>query len=160
MEHSIKYPYSKKNGFVIIGVMLILGLLFLSNVFKAFKSNDRIDLIVFVIFLVILVSVMGIVVFKRLIPALNNQIALELNEKGIVDYIRNITIDWRDIESINFKRNRSSSLLGLILKWESDYGSQIFISLRWIEGNDNDIYSTVLSYFDKFYKSGSITKGR
>ena len=147
------YPYSKKNSFVTISVSVVLGLLFLSNVFKAYHNHDRIDLFIFTVLILILIFVLGIVVFKRLLPALKGDTALEFNEKGIVDYLRNITIDWHDIQTIDFKRTRSSFMICLILKWESDYGSQIFISLRWVEGKDRDIYDTALLYFDQFSDS-------
>jgi hypothetical protein len=144
------YSYSKKNSFVTIAVSLVLGLLFLSNIFKAYHNHDRIDLFIFTLLILMLAFVLGIIVFKRLLPALKGDTALEFNEKGIVDYLRNITIDWQDIQTIDFKRTRSSFMICLKLKWESDYGSQIFISLRWVEGKDSDIYDTALFYFDKF----------
>jgi hypothetical protein len=35
------------------------------------------------------------------------------------------------------------------LKWESDYGSQIAIYLRWIKGKDEEIYETTMAYFEQ-----------
>jgi hypothetical protein len=158
LSNTTNYPYSKKNGFVTIGVLVVLGLLFISNILKAYYNHDRIDLVVFIVLTLALIFVLGIVIFKRLRPALNGETALEFNDKEIVDYLRNITINWQDIESIDFKRTRSSAMLWIKLKWESDYGSAIFISLRWIEGSDSDIYSTALSYFDKFSNNESDDK--
>ena len=35
------------------------------------------------------------------------------------------------------------------LKWESDYGKQIGILLRWVKGKDAEIYETALAYFEQ-----------
>lgn len=143
------YTYSKKNSIVTIIVILILGLLFVSNIYKAYYNNDRIDMIVFIVFTLILIFVLGIVVFNRLIPAINADIILEFNEDCVIDHLRNITINWHDIKAIDFKRTRSSSLIMIQIKWESDYGSAISVSLRWVDGKDIDIYNTALSYFNR-----------
>jgi hypothetical protein len=148
MDSVTIYPYSKKNSIVTIIVMLILGVLFISNVYKAYNINDRFDLIVFAIFIIVLVGVLTIVVFRRLMPSLHNDAILEFNEICLVDHLRNITINWEDIESIGFRRTRSSSLIVIHLKWESDYGKDISISLRWVAGKDLEIYNTALAYFD------------
>ncbi|HTH83368.1 MAG TPA: STM3941 family protein [Mucilaginibacter sp.] len=150
MNSTTAYLYSKKNGFVTLVVLLILGLLFISNIFKANQTNDRIDVYVFALLTAALAFALVVLIAKRLMPALKNEVVLEFNEKGIIDYLRNVTIDWKDIKSIDFKRTRSSSMIWLRLKWESDYGSQIFISLRWVTGKDNDIYRTAVSYFNSF----------
>ena len=150
MDTTTIYLYSKRSSFVTIGVLTILGLLFISNIYKAYHNNDRIDMIVFGVLTALLSFILVMVIATRLRPALNGNLALEFNEKGIVDYLRNITIDWQDIKAIDFKRTRSSSMMDVQLKWESDHGSQIYISLRWIEGNDRNIYNTALSYFNRF----------
>ncbi|MDB5030522.1 hypothetical protein [Mucilaginibacter sp.] len=158
MDTTTIYPYSKRNSFVTIGVLTILGLLFISNIYKAYHNNDRIDMIVFGVLTALLVFILVMVIATRLRPALNGDLALEFNEKGIVDYLRNITIDWQDIKAIDFKRTRSSSMIDVQLKWESDHGSQIYISLRWVEGNDRNIYNTALSYFNRFSDTGVPTE--
>ena len=149
MLSAVIYRLSKKGSIVNIIVLLILGMLFSLNVFKAYKNNDKADLIVFGVLIIALGIVLAIIISKRLLPAYRNTPALELNDKGIVDYINFITVDWQDIEAINFKRTRSSSMMVCKLKWESDRGSEIFISLRWIEGKDRDIYDKAVSYFNK-----------
>ncbi|MDB4926795.1 hypothetical protein [Mucilaginibacter sp.] len=158
MDTTTIYPYSKRNSFVTIGVLTILGLLFISNIYKAYHNNDRIDMIVFGVLTALLVFILVMVIATRLRPALNGDLALEFKEKGIVDYLRNITIDWQDIKAIDFKRTRSSSMIDIQLKWESDHGSQIYISLRWIEGNDRNIYNTALFYFNRFSDTGVQTQ--
>jgi hypothetical protein len=159
MNSTTAYLYSKKNGFVTLTVLLILGLLFISNIFKAYNTNDKIDVYIFALLTAALAFVLVILIARRLLPALKNQVVLEFNEKGIIDYLRNVTIDWKDIKSIDFKRTRSSSMIWLQLKWESDYGSQIFISLRWVTGKDNDIYRTAVAYFNSFSESEHETEG-
>ena len=98
---------------------------------------------------VIFLFLVTLLTIKRLIPALKGEIALELNEQCVIDYIRNITIDWKDIKDINLKGGRSASIILIELKWESDYGSQIAIPLRWVKGKDAEIYETVMTYFEQ-----------
>lgn len=86
---------------------------------------------------------------KRLIPAINGDIALQLDDEGISDYIRGISIDWKDIKEINLVRGRSASMMQIDLKFESDYGSRLSIPLRWVKGKDDEIYETTLAYFEQ-----------
>jgi tryptophan-rich sensory protein len=148
------FLYSKRNSIVTIIVMLVLGVLFTSNINKAYNNHDKPDLIVFAGLFILLAFVLVIVVVKRLLPALRKEVILEFNETVLIDYLRNITVNWNDIELIDFRRTRSSSMIILNLKWESDYGKYITVSLRWVEGKDNEIYSTALTYLNRFTNGG------
>ena len=145
MTEPNRYPYSINFSLATIVLMLILMLLLLSNVLRA---NSAIAWTVYALCVLIFILLTTLMVTKRLVPALKGEIALELNEQGIVDYIRNVTIDWKDIESIHLRRGRSASTMRVVIKWESDYGKEISIPLRWVKGKDGDIYKNVLSYFE------------
>lgn len=121
-------------------------LLLLSNVIKA---NSTVGWVLYGFFALMFIAIILLLVIKRLIPALRGEVALELNEQGIVDYIRNVTIDWKDIQEITLRRGRSASTMQVVIKWESDYGKQLSIPLRWIKGKDDDIYNAVLYYFEQ-----------
>ena len=56
-------------------------------------------------------------------PALNNQVALELNHEGITDYTRNIVIEWADVKNIDMELGRNFSKMIIDLKHETDYGT-------------------------------------
>ncbi|WP_428330122.1 hypothetical protein [Mucilaginibacter sp.] len=141
-----QYPYSIKYTIATLVLLLIFILMCLNNVLR---SNDTFGWLVFGVCLGLFVSVGGLLIFTRLIPALKGRIALELTEDCLIDYIRNITIDWQDIAEINLIRGRSSAIIRLDLKWESDYGEQIAIPLRWVKGKDAEIYDTVMAYFEQ-----------
>lgn len=111
------------------------------------KVNDRFTWILYAICSLIFLSLLILLVVKRLIPSLKGAIALELNEEGIVDYIRNITINWHDIKEISILPGRSSSSIIIEMKWESDHGRTISISLRWVKGRDAEIFNTAQRYF-------------
>ena len=112
-------------------------------------TNTTITWVVFGVCLIIFIFLIGLLVIKRLIPALKGEISLGLNNEVLIDYIRNIIIDWKDIKGIKLIRGRSASTLRIDLKWESEYGTQIDIPLRWVKGKDGDIYNTVMSYLDQ-----------
>ncbi|MDB4919890.1 hypothetical protein [Mucilaginibacter sp.] len=143
MPKSIKYPYSLSYSLASFFVMLVLMLLLLTNVMG---SNSKAGWIVYGLLVIVFVLISALLIIKRLIPAIKGGIALELNETCLVDYIRNITINWTDIKEISLIRSRSSSIIRVHLKWLSDYGSEIAIPLRFIKGRDNDIYNEVKAY--------------
>ncbi|MDB5016720.1 MAG: hypothetical protein JWQ84_1552 [Mucilaginibacter sp.] len=146
MIEPIYYPYSLKFSIGAIVLMIIFLLMLLSNVIAAH------NIAAWVIFCVLGIAfgfMIVLLVVKRLIPALKGDIALSLDQQGISDYIRDVSIGWKDIKEISLVRGRSASTLRIDLKWESDYGSQIAIPLRWIKGKDQEIYETVLCYFEE-----------
>jgi hypothetical protein len=145
----IKFPYSKKAGYAALAVMLVLILFMLKTCVTSYLQHDMLGAGIFGVFILFVIAIMVLMIVTRLVPALKGEIALELDENGIKDYIRNIVLDWKDIEDIGLKPGRSSAMLVLELKFDSDFGKQVFFSLRWVEGKDRDIYDTVLAYFDE-----------
>jgi len=143
----IKYPYSLNYSLATFVVMLVLMLMLFSNV-AASHSNTA--WLIYGVFVLVFVAVSVLLIVKRLLPAAQGQTALELNETCIIDYLRNITVDWKDVKSVELIRGRSSSLLQLNLKWVSDYGSEIAIPLRFVKGKDEEIYSQVQAYLAQF----------
>ena len=143
----IKYPYSLNYSLATFVVMLVLMLMLFSNV-AASHSNTA--WMIYGVFVLVFVAISVLLIVKRLLPAAQGQTALELNETCIIDYLRNITVDWKDVKSIELIRGRSSSLIQLNLKWVSDYGSEIAIPLRFVKGKDEEIYSQVQAYLAQF----------
>lgn len=144
MTESTQYPYSINFSLGGILLMIVLMLLLFRNVVAV---NSTVGWALYGLCTLIFLFLVILLVIKRLIPALRGDIALELDEEGINDYIRDISIEWKDIEKITLRRGRSASTMLIDLKWESDYGKQIGILLRWVKGNDAEIYETVLAYF-------------
>jgi hypothetical protein len=146
MFEPTQYPYSLKFSLGTIVLMVILLLLLLSNTMFA---NTKFGWVIFFVFSMFFVFIVSMLVVTRLIPAIRGEIALRLDDDGISDYIRYISIDWKDIQDINLVRGRSASIMYIDLKFESDHGSQIAIPLRWVKGNDDDIYETTMAYFEQ-----------
>jgi hypothetical protein len=144
---SIKYSYSLSYSLATLLVMVVLMLLLLSNV-AAGDSNAA--WMIYGVFVLVFVAVGTLLIAKRLLPAIQGKAALELNETCLIDYLRNITIDWKDVKTVEFIRSRSSSLVQLNLKWVSDYGSEIAIPLRFVKGKDEEIYSQVQTCLEQF----------
>jgi hypothetical protein len=144
----IQIPYSKKSGYAGLAVLLILMLFLLKTAVTNYLVHDILGASIFGAFVLFLLFVMGLLILTRLIPAFKGEVALELDENGVKDYIRNIILDWKDIEDIGLRPGRSTAMLVFELKFDSDFGKQVFVSLRWVEGKDQDIFKTVLNYFD------------
>jgi len=145
----IKIPYSKKAAYIALAVMLVLILLMLKTCITSYLMHDLLGAGIFGVFILFVIALTVLMIVTRLVPALKGEVALELDENGIKDYIRNIILDWKDIEDIGLKPGRSSAMLVLELKFDSDFGKQVLFSLRWVEGKDRDIYKTVVAYFDE-----------
>jgi len=144
----IQFPYSKKSGYAGLAILFISILLMLKTAITNFLAHDILGGAVFAVLISFMLFLLGLLIFTRLIPAFKGEVALELDENGVKDYIRNIILDWKDIEDIGLKPGRSSAMLVFVLKFDSDFGKQVFVSLRWVDGKDQEIYKTVLDYFD------------
>jgi hypothetical protein len=149
MPEIIQFRYSKKAGIAGMAVLLIFICLLLTTTIRNYLGHDILGTVIFGLFALVFIAVMGLMIVTRLIPAFKREVALELDENGIKDYIRNIILDWKDVEDIALKPGRSSAMLIFELKFESDFGKTVAVSLRWVEGSENDIYDTVLAYFDE-----------
>jgi len=146
MFEPTQYPYSLKFSMAAILLLIILMMLLLANTIAA---NTMFAWSIFGVFLAFFLFMVTMLITKRLIPALKGKVALQLDDEGISDYIRDISIEWIDIKEINLVRGRSASTMQIDLKFESDYGSQILIPLRWVKGKDDEIFETTLAYFEQ-----------
>jgi hypothetical protein len=144
MPEPVQYPYSLKFSIGAIVLMMILMLLLLFNVMSA---NNTLAWSVFGVFLFFFLFMVTLLVTQRLIPALKGNTALQLDDEGISDYIRDVSINWEDIKELSLVRGRSASTIVVGLKFESDHGDSVTIHLRWVKGNDGKIYGTMLAYF-------------
>jgi len=145
---AIQFPYSKKSGYAGSALLIVLILLLLKTAITNFLAHDILGGSIFAVFILFIAFLLGLLIFTRLIPAFKGEVALKLDEDGVKDYIRNIILDWKDIEDIGLKPGRSSAMLVFELKFDSDFGKQVFVSLRWVDGKDQEIYKMVLDYFD------------
>jgi len=112
-------------------------------------ANSKLGWGIYGVFSVIFLFIAVLLITKRLIPAIKVDIALQLDDEGISDYIRDVSISWKDIKQINLVGGRSASIMQVNLKFESDYGSQVNIPLRWVKGKDEEIYETTMAYFEQ-----------
>jgi len=145
----IQFPYSKKACYAGMAIVIIIIALLLTTCINNYKAHDIAGTVVYGIFVLVVVFLLGLMIVTRLVPALKGEIALELDENGVKDYIRNIILDWKDVHDIALRPGRSSAMLIFELKFESDFGKRVFVSLRWVEGRDQELFNTVLAYFDE-----------
>ena len=152
MAETIQYHYSKNSAFLGVGLPLVFFAITFNNLRYSFLGGYTVSWIILTIADLIFLSLFFFILIKRLIPALRNDIALELSEEGIIDYTRNIVIEWPDVKNIDMQMGRTSSKMLIDLKQETDYGQQIAISLRWVEGKDLEICETTQAYFEEMTK--------
>jgi hypothetical protein len=147
MNEASQYPYSLKFSVGTLCALIVLMLIILRN---AGASNTVFVYIVYGFAGLVFISLSTVIIIKRLLPALRGDVALQLDEEGISDYIKEVSIEWNDIKEIHFIRGRSAAIMRVDMKWESDYGSQIAIYLRWVKGKDKEIYETTMAYFEEY----------
>ena len=146
MYETIEYPYSKNSAALGMLLPLVFFAITFNNLKYAWLGGLTFIWVVIGLADLLFMVFFFYVLFTRLIPALRNQVALEFNEEGISDYQRNIIIKWDDMEKISQEFGRSFSRLVIDLKYETDYGSQVAISLRWVAGKDRQICDTAIAY--------------
>jgi hypothetical protein len=149
MYETIEYPYSKNSAMLGMLLPLVFFTITFNNLKAAWTGGYILVLAIIGIADLVFLSFLVFVLVKRLLPAVQNRVALELSEEGISDYQRNIVIEWKDVEGISQEFGRSFSKLIIDLKYETDYGSQIAISLRWVAGKDAEICETAMAYFEE-----------
>ena len=135
--------------------MLLIGMIIMSipHIIKFIYANDTTNWLLIIVFDFLLLIMLIYIIIKQLIPAIKGKIALEINSVGIISYVKNVEIEWKDIQEINTITGKTSSAIDIKFKWETDYGNQIRIGLGFIEGNDSKIYDTMISFFEKIQKN-------
>jgi len=149
MHETIVYPYSKNSAVLGVVLPLVFFAITFNNLKYSWLNHYNISLMLIFLADLVFLSLFIFVLIKRLVPALRNEVALELNDEGITDYLRNIVIEWADVKDINMESGRNFSKMIIDLKHETEYGSQIAISLRWIKGKDLEICETTMAYFEE-----------
>jgi hypothetical protein len=146
MTETIKYPFSKNSALLGLLLPLVFFTITISNFLYAWHHAFTFTWIIIGLANLVFLSFSIYILVTKMLPALRNQVALELNEEGITDYQRNIIIGWPDVKSISQEYGRSYSKLVIDLKHETDYGIQVAISLRWVAGKDKEICETAMAY--------------
>jgi hypothetical protein len=82
--------------------------------------------------------------FKR------GEIALELDKEKLQYFIGNKTVFWKDILAATSDSNPKGN--GIRIRFSIDGGSDVVINTQFVDGNDKEIYNTVMTYVEK-YKS-------
>ena len=149
MTETIQYPYSKNSALLGVFLPLVFFTITFNNFWYSFLHGYTLSWVIIAIADLIFLALFIFILIKRLIPALRNEVALELNEEGITDFTRNIVIEWADVKNIDMQRGRNFSKMLIDLKEETDYGNQIAISLRWVAGKDLEICETTQAYFEE-----------
>jgi hypothetical protein len=147
MTESVQYPYSLKFSLGTLGVMIVLMAIVLQNVW-----GHQADIVWMVLGFcsLVFITLSAVIVMKRLVPAIKGDVALQLDDEGISDFVKEISIEWKDVKEIHLLPGRSAAIMRVDLKWETNYGSQIAIYLRWVKGKDKEIYETTQAYFEHY----------
>jgi hypothetical protein len=149
MPEPIEYPYSKNSALLGMLLPLVFFAITFTNLRYAWLGGNILAVAIIGIADAVFLAFFVFILIKRVVPAFGNKVALELNEEGITDYQRNIVIEWADVKDISQEFGRSFSKMVIDLKHETDYGSQIAISLRWVAGKDSEICETTMAYWEE-----------
>jgi hypothetical protein len=153
--------FSYSVTFVISGILILF-------IIRSYQLEDPIQVRILKYIGLLFLLLLGIVISKFLIPSINQLSALELNDLGIVDKVRNREAFWKDIKEIRLIRFRNggagicidltdknsfTSNLNLgqkFIGWMSNltYGTPFVIPLQYVSGSNKDIFETIQQYRD------------
>ena len=161
----MQFRYSKSFPFSTTILLSILLAIFLN---RTFHLQDMTSIEIISLSDIFLFSLIIYIAFKYLLPAHREKIALELNEQGIVDGVRQRTIHWDTIQNVRLVRlygvitpgiaidltNKNHFLsgrpffqrmLGRLIDYS--YRTPIVIPLQYISGDSLQIFESVKGYF-------------
>lgn len=147
MTEPTQYPYSLKFSLGTLAVMAVLMAIVLHNVW-GYKAD--VVWMVLIFCSLVFITLSAVIVMKRLLPAIKGSVALQVDDEGISDFVKEISIEWKDVKEIHLVRGRSAAIMRVDLRWETNYGSQIAVYLRWVKGKDQEIYETTQAYFEHY----------
>jgi hypothetical protein len=146
---TIVYRYNKISSSVFVIGLLGIILCSLPSIINFLNAYDTVNWLLILIFDFLFFLMLLYIVIKQWIPALQNKAALEISKTGIISYTKNVTIEWKDVENIDLRTTRTSSLLYITFRWQTDHGNYIRIPLGFVSGSDEEIYSYAADYFKK-----------
>jgi len=149
MPTPLRYPYSLASALLGIVLPLVFFGITWINLQEALYVHNNLAAGLIIFADLVFLGLLGFVLVKRLVPALQGKIALELNEQGITDYTRNIVIEWSYIKNLDHEIGRNSSRIIIKLKHETEYGSEVVIRQRWIKGKDREMFEEVYAWFEE-----------
>lgn len=158
----LQFKYSKIwSSFFVVGFILVL-IYTCSYIFRFWQHNELGAFVILLSFDAFLFIILLNALKKYLIPALRGEIALELNNEGIIDYIKNRKFYWKEINSIDLlwlkngafieislidERTKRGSLKYYLRMTFKYFYSYTLIPLFFIEGNNVNIFQQCLKYF-------------
>ena len=155
--YSRLFSYSVTFGLSILLILLII---------RSSELKDQSQLRVLIYFGVFILVFLGMVIVKFLIPSINQNPALELNELSLIDKVRNREVDWENIKDIrltSFGGRGAGICIDLIdkglflsylntlqklLSWISNlsYGTPFVLPFQYISGSNQEIFEAIVSY--------------
>ena len=145
---STKYSYSKVTGMLFTTVSIGIIGFSVPYMIGFINIHDSINWSLILAFDALFLLLIAFVMIKNLIPAMQNKTALEFNGEGIVSDFKNVEVKWKDIQDIELRGGKTSSLY-ITFKAATNY-EDFRISLQLVKGNDEEVYNTVMKYFEKY----------
>jgi hypothetical protein len=88
--------------------------------------------------------------FKYFVHLQRDEIALELDKEKLQYFIGNKSFFWKDVLYTSPGGNGRAN--GIRVRFSLEDGSEVVINTQFIDGNDQEIYNTIMTYYEK-YKS-------
>jgi hypothetical protein len=142
-----KYKYSAKQ--TVYALLLFLGMI----IFGCYeiKSNSPADALwkIMIPFIGLFGVFLIYVCYKYLLPVLRGETVLELDNYQLQYRVTNLTICWNDVERISYSTGSRSSSWSINF-FMKDGSKAKTIPTLYIAGDNNAIYNTVVTYFEKY----------
>lgn len=134
-EDNITYLYSRGN--CVLYSFFMLWAMFLTILF----ASD--GLIFFGLIFFLEVAFLIFITIKYSIPAIKGKVALEINQQGIIDYTRNIIVEWIDMSDLRMEEIKGIATIHLYFKVANKADDYTRIRLQWVDGSALEIYGII-----------------
>ena len=166
MKNRVQFTYNKWFAYLTV---ILLSLLILICIVRSNQLYDPKQIEILRYFEIFCSILLLFVLYSFLMPYLKNRPALELNELGIIDYVRNRKVYWnnvQDVRLISFRngssgiaidlKDKASFISGLnflhkLLSRVSifSFNTPMIIPLQYISGSRHEIFRAIQLYFEE-----------
>lgn len=148
----IRYPYRKYTSILYSVCLAALIAVTIPRILYFINIYDSTDWQLILLFDFGFLMILSYLVVKRLIPALKNETALEINCSGIISATKNAKICWVDIEDVQLGTTGRTSTYFLQIKYKKN------VKIKLLKFNYCGFWATIKKYTITFWSIGKVLR--
>jgi hypothetical protein len=143
-EEKINFRYSLISS-LLYAVFFSIPVIWLGiDLYDYFSAGSISGVFIMSVFFALFTVYAAIIIYKYVVPAFKKNVALEINQQGIIYYPQNVIIEWADITDLRLANNTQGfSTLHCYYSLFNGRESCIKMSLTWVDCDDKDVYGII-----------------